>query len=78
MILIACKTLILQSIANAEEKICEIKYGEQSLNQQSKINIISRSINNQKIEACHVIGFEYDRFGNEKKDSPIYACCIPS
>lgn len=69
--------MLIPGICLADTQICEIKYGEKNLDQNKAINSFTRLLNNQNIEKCHQIGIEFNEFGEELSDKPIYACCSP-
>ena len=76
LILLAINSLMLQDYTIAETQICEIRYGEKDLDKEKRANPISRLLNNESQKKCHKIGMEYDNFGQEIPEKPIYACCI--
>ena len=69
--------LLSTQIGLANTKICEIKYGENGLEKNKVVNAFTRILNNQNTQKCHQIGFEFNEFGEELPNKPIYACCSP-
>ncbi len=78
LFLLMLNIFVAQAPLSAEIKICEIKYNEKNLDNKNKANSLSRILQNQEKKECHLIGREFDRFGEEIPDKPIYACCKKS
>ena len=56
-------------------KICEIIYGEKSLDKKSTWEKWARERNKLRLKDCNQIGVEYNQQKKPLIKKPIYACC---
>ena len=68
--------VVLQLNCFAQTRICQIKYGTKSVENNNLIRGKTPLL--QKIrKGCYQIGFEHNASGTKLPERPIFACCRP-